>query len=111
MLSAFKLESTGRMGVVIIQAHDDGLTVRAETSWATIDNAIGRTNLSKGHRILVVESNLDLLGRIASAKYARREFETKTIHSTTYAHIAISSEDIERSGLRLSSSALDPREE
>ena len=95
------------MGCIIIRAHDEGLTVRAEIAWATIDDAIGRTNLTKEQHALIVDANIDLFGRITAGKYSRKEFTMRDLRGTTYAHVDISLGDIERNGQRLATSALE----
>jgi len=100
------------MGCVIIRAHDEGLTVRAEIAWATIDDATGRTNLTKEQHALIVGANIDLFDRIAAGKYSRKEFAMRDLRGTTYAHVDISLADVERNGARLETSALEsPRAE
>jgi hypothetical protein len=107
MLSKFELEGRGQMACVIIRAHDEGLTVRAEIAWATIDDAIGRTNLTKEQRAQIVDDNIDLFGGIAAEKYARREFTKQQLRGTTYAHIDISTGDVEPSRARMVTPSLE----
>jgi hypothetical protein len=73
----------------------------------TLDGLFPYRKLERPQRLLLAESNIEALGRIASAKYEADEWEPWSGYGSTLPLIEITRADIARSGEALSDVALD----
>src|SRR5437660_4191968 len=86
-------DQPGRLSAVVVEPFEGNTPWKIEVPTWTIDEVLGRTNMSHEERRAFVKSKLDVIEKIACAKLAAGDVEERPGHGGPRMWISVNADD------------------